>query len=55
MGFSISKEGYENLKQYKYVHGGYTYIDKKLQPFWDGLLNSLPEVVNFLSIYLIKK
>ncbi|CAD8205485.1 unnamed protein product [Paramecium octaurelia] len=30
----ISNTGLENLKKYKYVSGGYSYLDNKINPFW---------------------
>lgn len=47
MGY-ITKEGLENLKKYKYVSGGRTFLDNVLNPWWEFVTKLLP-MVKFLK------
>ncbi len=38
----ISQNGLNNLKDYKYVSGGYTPLDCLMTPFWDAVVNIVP-------------
>ena len=38
MGF-ITKQGLQNLKLYKYVSGGYSIMDKVMNPWWEFFLS----------------
>lgn len=42
----ISNNGLENLKKYKYVSGGYSYLDNKINPFWVFVSELYPIVNN---------
>lgn len=38
----ISEEGLEELRKYKYKSGGYTWLDGKMNPFWEYCAGLLP-------------
>jgi hypothetical protein len=52
MGF-ITEEGLVQLKNYKYVSGGYSWLDNKINPFWVGCVELIPLVMNNYHIYLV--
>ena len=41
-GATLSRAELRHLAQYKYVSGGYTWLDYKLTPFWNWLVELLP-------------
>ena len=43
MGF-ITKEGLEELKRYKYVSGGYSFMDKIMNHWWEFFVKLIPLV-----------
>jgi hypothetical protein len=43
MGF-ITKEGLEELKRYKYVSGGYSFMDKIFNHWWEFFVKLIPLV-----------
>ena len=43
MGF-ITEEGLKQLDKYKYVSGGYSWLDNKMNHFWVAFVNFLPKV-----------
>jgi len=44
----IPKEGLENLKNYKYVSGGYSTVDNLMNPFWESIVRIYPLVLQFI-------
>ena len=43
----ITKEGLKRLDEYKYISGGYSWLDNKMNPFWVFFVEKLtPEVRN---------
>jgi hypothetical protein len=40
----ITKEGLKQLDFYSYKSGGYSWLDNKINPFWEFLVRFLPEV-----------
>jgi len=46
----ISNNGLENLKKYKYVSGGYSYLDNKINPFWVFISELYPNVSIYQSL-----
>ena len=51
MGF-ITPEGLENLTKYKYVSGGYTYLDKVMNHWWEFFITLLPMVNSSSRLYI---
>ena len=47
MGF-ITEEGLKNLKNYKYVSGGYSFLDKIFNHWWEFFVKLIP-MVTFLT------
>ena len=45
MGY-ITEEGLKNLKTYKYVSGGYSFLDKILNHWWEFFIKLIPMVSN---------
>lgn len=45
MGF-ITKEGLEELKRYKYVSCGYSFMDKIMNHWWEFFVKLIPLVSN---------
>jgi hypothetical protein len=45
MGF-ITEEGLKNLKNYKYVSGGYSFLDKIFNHWWEFFVKLIPMVLN---------
>jgi hypothetical protein len=43
MGF-ITEEGLRNLKNYKYVSGGYSVLDKVFNHWWEFFVKLIPMV-----------
>jgi len=43
-GKFISPKGIKELKNYKYVGGAYTPLDKAMQPFWEWFVTLIPLV-----------
>lgn len=43
MGF-ITEEGLKNLKNYKYVSGGYSFLDKIFNHWWEFFVKLIPMV-----------
>lgn len=43
MGF-ITEEGLKNLKNYKYVSGGYSVLDKVFNHWWEFFVKLIPLV-----------
>jgi hypothetical protein len=43
MGF-ITEEGLKNLKAYKYVSGGYSFLDKIFNHWWEFFVKLIPMV-----------
>lgn len=43
MGF-ITEEGLKNLKNYKYVSGGYSFLDKIFNHWWEFFVKLIPLV-----------
>lgn len=43
MGF-ITKAGLEELKRYKYVSGGYSFMDKIMNHWWEFFVKLIPLV-----------
>lgn len=41
MGF-ITEEGLKNLKNYKYVSGGYSFLDKIFNHWWEFFVKLIP-------------
>lgn len=41
MGY-ITKQGLENLKLYKYMSGGYSWLDNIMNYWWEFTLNLIP-------------
>lgn len=41
----ITPEGLQQLRQYKYKSGGYTWLDNLMNPFWECTVNLLPRSV----------
>jgi phosphatidylglycerophosphate synthase len=37
-GHFITPEGLENIKNHKYKSGGYSFLDKKLNPWWEWVV-----------------
>lgn len=53
MGY-ITKKGLENLKNYKYVSGGYSFVDKIMNHWWELFLKLfIPMVRPKLNMMLI--
>ena len=48
MGF-ITEEGLKNLKNYKYVSGGYSFLDKIFNHWWEFFVKLIP-MVTYLNI-----
>ena len=53
----LNEEALENLKNYKYVSGEYSPMDKCLTPFWNWSVELLPEwmapnLVTFIGMLL---
>ena len=46
MGF-ITPQGLENLKNYKYVSGGYSEVDKIMNHYWEAFVQIIPTVITF--------
>jgi hypothetical protein len=44
MGF-ITEEGLKNLKNYKYVSGGYSFLDKIFNHWWEFFVKLIPMVL----------
>ena len=42
----VTEKGLNTLKNYKYKSSGSTWLDKKLDPFWNWFVSKLP-MVNF--------
>lgn len=40
----ITKDGLKQLDNYKYVGGGYSWLDNKMNPFWEWCCTLLPSV-----------
>ncbi|KAJ1610343.1 putative ethanolaminephosphotransferase [Cryptosporidium canis] len=51
-GSSISEAGLKNINEYNYKSGGYTFLDSKMNPFWEFIAYKIPENVspNLLTI-----
>jgi hypothetical protein len=49
MGF-ITKDGLNNLKNYKYQSGGYSFIDKIMNYWWEFCVELIPMVSHKLLI-----
>ena len=47
MGF-ITKEGLTNLKNYKYVSGGYSPLDKIMNHWWEYVATWIPMVSHLI-------
>jgi hypothetical protein len=47
LGFSkfITEEGLNNLKNFQYRAGKYTYCDNMMQPFWNWFVTLIPMVI----------
>lgn len=41
----ITKAGLKQLDNYKYVGGAYSWLDNKMNPFWEWSVRLLPEVL----------
>lgn len=41
----VNPEGLKQLKQYKYKSGKYTWLDNKMNPFWEWTVSLVPEWV----------
>ena len=55
MGY-ITEEGLENLKNYKYVSGGYSEVDKIMNPYWEFVVKLIPLVKSyFLMSFLVER
>jgi len=39
----LSEEAIENLKEYKYVSGEYSFMDRLFTPFWNFCVELLPK------------
>lgn len=46
----ITKEGLKELDNYKYVSGGYSWLDNKINPFWEWAVTLLPTVICCLIV-----
>ena len=51
MGF-ITEEGLQNLKNYKYVSGGYSELDKIMNHYWEFVVTFIPMVFSIASHFL---
>jgi hypothetical protein len=40
----ITKEGLRQLDNYKYVSGGYSWLDNQINPYWEWSVKQLPLV-----------
>ncbi len=45
---TIDEKAFRYIVEYKYVAGEYTYLDKKMGPFWGFVASLIPKV----SVYL---
>lgn len=43
MGF-ITQEGFHHLDTYKYVSGGYSFLDNYINYYWEAVVKLLPMV-----------
>jgi hypothetical protein len=48
-GKFITKEGLTSIKDHKYKSGGYSFLDNKLNPFWEWTVSQVPLVNIFNS------
>ncbi len=46
----LSESDLENIKNHKYNYTGYSWLDKKFEPFWDYLTLNVPYVISFYII-----
>ena len=47
----ITVEGLKRLDEYKYISGGYSWLDNKMNPFWQFVVDRLTPEVLFLSFF----
>ena len=62
-GKFITEEGLKNIKEHKYQSGGYSILDKILNPFWETVVKLMPNslapntitllgvVINFMAYF----
>lgn len=50
--FKMNEEGLLALKNYKYVSGGYSWLDNKINPFWEWFVSCMPTVLYFINCTL---
>ena len=48
MGY-ITKDGLIALKNYKYISGGYSFMDNVMNPFWELFVKAIPMVCIYLK------
>jgi phosphatidylglycerophosphate synthase len=58
MGRFITSEGLKQLDEYKYKPGGYTWLDGKMNPFWNWCVEQVPlwvapNVLTFLGWLMV--
>jgi hypothetical protein len=46
----ITKDGLKQLDNYKYVGGAYSWLDNKMNPFWEWCVRLIPTVPVYLHV-----